>query len=73
MDEMEFKASNFMPKDLIEIICILMRGEKCHSYKIIPKRSYSVVSLSFEFLDVPFAFSVLSYVLLLLGLLHPCV
>ena len=38
MDETECTASNFMPKDLIEIICILERGEKCHSYKIIRKR-----------------------------------
>ena len=35
MDEKEFTASNFIPKDLLEIICILERGEKHHSYKII--------------------------------------
>ena len=40
MDETEFTASNFMPRDLLEIICILERGEKCHSYKIIRKRNY---------------------------------
>ena len=40
MDETECTASNFMPKDLIEIICILERDEKCHSYKIIRKRKY---------------------------------
>ena len=33
MDETECTSSNFMPKDLIEIICILERDEKCHSYK----------------------------------------
>ena len=32
-DKTECTASNFMPKDLIEIICILKRDEKCHSYK----------------------------------------
>ena len=35
MDETTLTASNFMPRDLLEIICILERGEKCHSYKII--------------------------------------
>ena len=39
MDKMEFTASNFMPRDLLEIICILEKGEKCHSYKIIRKRN----------------------------------
>ena len=32
-----------------------------------------IVSLSFEFLNAPFTLPVLSYVLLLFGLLHPCV
>ena len=40
MDETECTAANFMPKDLIEIICILERDEKCPSYKIIRKRKY---------------------------------
>ena len=40
MDEAEITTSNFMPRDLIEIICILERGEKCHSYKITQKRNY---------------------------------
>ena len=40
MDETEFTASNFMPRDFLEIICILEKGEKCHSYKIIRKRNY---------------------------------
>ena len=40
MDETEFTAFNCMPKNLIEIICILERGEKCHSYKIIRRRNY---------------------------------
>ena len=40
MYETECTGSNFMPKDLIEIICILERNEKCHSYKIIRKRKY---------------------------------
>ena len=33
MDKKEFTASNFIPKDLLEIICILERGKKHHSYK----------------------------------------
>ena len=40
-------ASNFMPRDLIEIICILERGEKCHSYKIIRKRNYFTLVTKF--------------------------
>ena len=40
MDETGFTASNFLPRDLMEIICILERDEKCHSYKIIRKRNY---------------------------------
>ena len=28
MDEKEFTASDFIPKDLLEIICILERGGK---------------------------------------------
>ena len=47
MDETEFTASNFMPRDLIEIICILERGEKCHSNKIIRKRNYFTPSTKF--------------------------
>ena len=39
MDEKEFTATNFIPKVLLEIICILERGEKHHSYKIIRNRS----------------------------------
>ena len=35
----EFNASNFMPEDLLEIICILERGEKLHLYKIMRKRN----------------------------------
>ena len=40
MDEKEFTASNFIPKDLLEIIRILERGEKHHSYKIIRNRNH---------------------------------
>ena len=40
MDGNEFTASNFIPKDLLKIICILERGEKHHSYKIIRKRNH---------------------------------
>ena len=29
-----------MPDDLLEIICIIERGEKHNSYKIIPKKNY---------------------------------
>ena len=39
MDEKEFTASDFIPKDLLEIICILERGKKHHSYKIIRNRN----------------------------------
>ena len=35
MDEKELTASDFIPKDLLEIICILEREKKHHSYKII--------------------------------------
>ena len=47
MDETECTAANFMPKDLIEIICILERDEKCHSYKIIRKRKYFTLLTKF--------------------------
>ena len=47
MDETESTAANFMPKDLIEIICILERDEKCHSYKIIRKRKYFTLVTKF--------------------------
>ena len=40
MDETEFTASNFMPRDLLEIIYILERCEKCHLYKIIQKGNH---------------------------------
>ena len=40
MDKKELNASNFMPVDLLEIICILERREKHKSYKIIRKRNY---------------------------------
>ena len=36
-----------MPKDLIEIICILERDEKCHSYKIIRKMKYFTLVTKF--------------------------
>ena len=36
MDEKELNASNFMPEDLLEIICILEKRDlKRHLYKII--------------------------------------
>ena len=40
MDKKEGSSINFMPDDLLEIICILERGEKHNSYKIIRKRIY---------------------------------
>ena len=40
MDEKEFTASDFMPKHLLEIIFILERGKKHHSYKIIRNRNH---------------------------------
>ena len=39
MEKKELNASNFMPEDLLEIICILERGEKQYLYKIICKRN----------------------------------
>ena len=40
MDKKEGSSTNFMPDDLLEVICILERGKKHHSYKIIRKRNY---------------------------------
>ena len=40
MDKKEGSTTKFMPDDLLEIICILERGEKHNSYKIIRKRNY---------------------------------
>ena len=40
MDKKEGSSTNFMPDDLLEIICILERGEKHNPYKIIRKRNY---------------------------------
>ena len=39
MDKKEGSSTNLMPDDLLEIICILERGEKHKSYKIIRKRN----------------------------------
>ena len=33
-------STNFMPDDLLEVICILEKGKKHNSYKIIRKRNY---------------------------------
>ena len=35
MDQKESSPANFIPKDLLDIICILERDENHHSYKII--------------------------------------
>ena len=40
MDEKEFTASDFIPKDLLEIIGILERGKKHHSYKKTRNRNH---------------------------------
>ena len=40
MDKKEGSSTNFMPDDLLEIICILDRREKHNPYKIIRKRNY---------------------------------
>ena len=40
MDEKEFTASGFIPKNVLEIICILERGKKHLSYKIIRNRNH---------------------------------
>ena len=39
-DKKEGSSTNFMPDDLLEIICILERGEMHNPYKIIGKRNY---------------------------------
>ena len=39
MDKKE-GSTNFMPNDLLEIICILERGEKQYSYKTIRERNF---------------------------------
>ena len=40
MDKKEGSSTNLMPDGLLEIICILERGEKHNPYKIIRKRNY---------------------------------
>ena len=40
MDRKEGSSTNFIPDDLLEVICILERGKKHNSYKIIRKRNY---------------------------------
>ena len=47
MDEKEFTASDFIPKDLLEIICILERGKQHHSYKIIRNRNHFALIAKF--------------------------
>ena len=42
----EFTASNFIPEKLLDIICILERDEKHHSYKIIRNKNISPSSPS---------------------------
>ena len=45
MDKKEFTASNFIPGRLLDIICILERDEKYHSYKIIRnKKTFSLIA-----------------------------
>ena len=39
MEKTEFSASNFIPENLLNIIYILERDEKHHSYKIIRSRN----------------------------------
>ena len=39
MDEKDLTASNFIPNDLLDIICILGRDEKHHLHKIIRNSS----------------------------------
>ena len=39
MDEQDASAPNFIPKDLLDIICILERDERHHSYKIVRNRT----------------------------------
>ena len=47
MDKKEGSSTNFMPDDLLEFICILERGKKHISYKIIRKGNYfSLITIS---------------------------
>ena len=39
MEEQESSAPNFIPKDLLDIICILERDKRHHSYKIVRNRT----------------------------------
>ena len=39
MEEQESSAPNFIPKDLLDIICILERDERHHLYKIVRNRT----------------------------------
>ena len=39
MDQQKSSAANFIPKDLLDIICILERDENHHLYKIIRIRN----------------------------------
>ena len=39
MEEQESSAPNFIPKNLVDIICILERDERHHSYKIVRNRT----------------------------------
>ena len=39
MSEQESSTPNFIPKDLLDIICILERDDRHHSYKIVRNRS----------------------------------
>ena len=46
MDKKEGTSTNIKPDYLLEIICILERGEKHNSYKIIPKRNnFSLITI----------------------------
>ena len=47
MDKKEVTASNFIPEKLLDIISILERDEKQHSYKIIQiKNNFSLIAKS---------------------------
>ena len=47
MDKKEGSSTNFMPGDLLEVICILERGKKHKWYRIIRKRNYFTLITKF--------------------------
>ena len=47
LDKKEGSFTSFMPDALLEVICILERGKKHNSYRIIRKRNYFTLTNKF--------------------------